>query len=635
MHFRIWILSLFAFIFFTYFLFDQFVFSNSFSPPLNPFYNLGWKAWVTLLIFCMMFAALVKEIRPPDVILFVTTSILVILGILPPEQFLQGFANEMIMTIAMLFIVVRTMEVNGLLEIIASKLLSKSKSYYRQMLSLILPIAAISVFVYHTPFVLLMTPVIRKWALDNKLYPSKFLIPLSFSAILGGACSLTGTSTNIIVQGLLKLHDPGASLGFFELGYVGLPCAIVGLIYILFGGKRWLPEHKDPSTVISEQIPDLTAEFMIKEDCPLMNKMIKDVSGKFFRKEMLIQIERDNHKIDSPPMDLILRKNDRLVFLGDINQIAEVHAIPGLQSMADPHFKLDVTSSHFSEIIIPENSLLIGKTLRQINFRTNYGASVLAVYREGKRLEGSVRDIILHAGDILMLLSGEPWPLEVNNFSYNKDFYYIKPHEKLRVFNIWSASLVIFAFGFIIVGQTFGFSLMVLSLAAVLLLLFTRSISIREVRKSFNGSLLLLIACSFALGRAIETTGIAHYLAELIYGIVGNNPYMLIGGILFVTLVATELLSHSATPLIFFPIAVHVINLAGYENIASIKAVGVAIAIGTTYCFTLPTGYQINMIIYGPGSYRFQDFIKFGLPLDIMLWIVATLLIPILWPLTH
>lgn len=423
------------------------------------FLSLGWQAWATLAIFLVAFTALIKE-YPPDITLFITASLLVIVGILPPEQFLEGFANEITLTIAMLFIIIKTMEINGLLELIATRFLSKSKNYYVQMLSLIIPVSVVSFFVYHTPLVLLMTPVIRKWALDNHLYPSKFLIPLSFSAILGGACALTGTSTNIIIQGLLGLHSPPVKLGFFEMGLVGGPCAVVGLLYILFVGKYLLPEHKVPSTD------------------------------------------------------------------------------------------------------------------------------------------------------------------EQNNVREEEIKYPLKP---------WSAALVVSAFLLMIIGNTMGFSLMILSMAAALLVLLTRCISVEQAKTSINGSLLIMIACSFALGRAVETTGIANYLAHMIYYVVGTNPFMLIGGIMLVTIIATEFMSHTAAPLVFFPIAIHVAQLAGYENLEAIKAIGIAIALGTSYCFMLPTGYQINMIIYGPGRYKFLDFIKFGLPLDIILWLLATLLIPLIW----
>lgn len=365
------------------------------------------------------------------------------------------------------------------------------------------------------------------------------------------------------------------------------------------------------------------------QDCPLVNKTIQDAGRRYFRGETLIQIERNKQVIDSPRPDLVIFVGDRLVFVGDIHQIAELHAIDDLSSQADPHFKLDVKSSHFSEIVIPTTSLLIGKTLRKINFRSTYGASVVAVYRQGWRVLGDVRDSILEAGDTLMLLSGEPLGAE----KFTKDFYFIRHHEKLLVFNPWRAGFVIFAMVAMVVAASMGVSIMIASLTAVFVLLATRCISIREAQNSVVWNILLLIACSFAMGRAMEATGVAAYFAEIILTVVGKQPYMLIGGIVLVTIICTELMTNNAAALILFPIAITVAKLAGFDSIAATKTIGVAVAIGASCAYAIPTGYQTHMIVYGPGGYKFTDFLKVGILMDLIIWMIATMMIPQVWPL--
>ncbi|MFQ5729544.1 MAG: SLC13 family permease, partial [Waddliaceae bacterium] len=310
---------------------------------------LDWRGWFTIAVFALTFIGLVTEIKPPDITMLVSAGILMIFGVLSPSQFLEGFSNEIIMTIAMLCIIVRALAVNGVLEVVGKRVLTRSRKFSLQMLSMSVPVSTASAFLNNTPIVLLMTPIVRKWALKNKLSPAKFLIPLSYAALFGGACTLIGTSTNLAVHGLLRRHSPDAGFGFFELAWVGIPCAIAGLFYLVFISGYLLPSRPDPATAVTEETREFTAEFIVGPDCSLANKTIKDSARRHFRSELLIQIERNNAVIDSPSPDLVLFVGDRLVFVGDINQIAELHTIRDLQSQADPHFKLDVTSSHFSE----------------------------------------------------------------------------------------------------------------------------------------------------------------------------------------------------------------------------------------------------------------------------------------------
>ena len=594
--------------------------------------ELDWQGWFTIVVFVLTLAGLISEVRPPDIVMLFSSGTLMIVGVLTPTQFLEGFSNEIIMTIGMLCIIVRALEVNGLLEVVGRRILSKSKIFAWRMLSMCVPVSVASAFLNNTPIVLLMTPIVRKWALKNKLSPAKFLIPLSYAALFGGACTLIGTSTNLVVHGLLRQYSPAAGFDFFELGYVGVPCAIAGLFYLAFVSWYLLPSRVDPATAITEESREFTGEFIIGPNCPLANKSIKDSARRFFRGELLIQIERNNTVVDSPSPDMVLFVGDRLVFVGDIHQIAELHAIDDLLSQADPHFKLEMSSSHFSEIVISTTSLLIGKTLRQINFRHNYGASVLAVYRQGWRVLGNVREIILQAGDTLMLLSGEPWQ---GAKYYNKDFHYIRHPEKLVVFNPYRAGFVLLALIGMVVAASMGVSILVASVATTFLILLTRCITVREAQNSVMWNILLLIACSFALAKAMQTTGVAAYFAEFILTIVGTHPMMLIGGILLVTTLCTEFMTNNAAALILFPIALAAAQLAGFDTVESAKAVGVAVAIGASAAYAMPTGYQTHMIVYGPGGYKFTDFLKVGVLMNVMIWIIATILIPMFWPLTR
>jgi len=591
--------------------------------------TLDWHGWLTIAVFLVTFTALVKEILPPDVILLGAAAVLTVSGVITPRELLSGFSRDIIFTLAMLFVVAKSMEVNGVLGYLSQHVLPKTKNPSLQLFGLMFPLSAASAFLNNTPIVLMMTPVIRKWSLDIGSSPSKYLIPVSYATILGGACTLIGTSSNLVVDGLLRNADPNAGFGFFEFSYIVIPCLVVGYIYMIFVGRRLLPERKDPTSAIAEQTTEFTSEFLVKEDCPVVGKTIQEASQKEFRRQYLIEIERHGVMIDSPSPHEVIQLGDRLVFVGDVKQIAELHAVEGLQSMADPHFKLDVTSSHFSELVISPSSGLIGKTLRRINFRVNYGASVLAVYRQGKRLTGRVGDIVLHAGDTLMLLSSDTW----KGPEYGNDFYYIRLNEKVPVFIWWRALWVTTVLAGMVTAAMMGVPMMIASLCAAGLLLTSGAISVREARKSIRWSVLILIASSFALGTALHGTGVASAFGEFILAVAGQNPHLLIAVIFFVTMVTTELITNTAAALLIFPIAIEAVRLAGFGGPEALKAVGITVAVAASCSFMTPIGYQVNTIVYGPGGYRFTDYMKVGTPLSFLILVICSYLIPYIWPL--
>ncbi|NGX58619.1 MAG: Sodium-dependent dicarboxylate transporter SdcS [Chlamydiae bacterium] len=592
--------------------------------------ELSWKGWFTIGILVVMFVALIREIKPPDIVMLVAAGVLAVTGIISPRQLLIGFSSDVIVTIALLCVVVRTWEVNGLLNTFSQHVLPKTTHYFKQMMGILVPVATLSAFMNNTVIVLMMTPVLRKYALSLKKSPSKYLIPLSYASIVGGFCTLIGTSTNLIIDGLLRQQNPTAGFSFFELGYVGLPIAIISLFVIIGVGKYFLPDRVDVATAVAEETKEFTGEFIVSEECPLVNRTIKEVSGRYFRGELLVEIERDKRKITSPaPFEVIL-EGDRLVFAGDINQIAELHAVKGLKSAADPHFKLDVGSSHFSEVVISANSFLVGKTLKTINFRNNYGASVMAVYRDGNRIMGNVGDIILDAGDTLVLLSSEEWKGE----RFKRDFYYIHADEKLTIFHPWRAGMVLaIAVGMVVLAWL-GLPIFLSVAAATLLYVFTKSITIREAQRSIIWNVLLLIASSFAVAKAVEVTGVAAYFAQILLTIFGTNPFLLAGGVLLVVSLFSQVLSNNTAALLLFPIALNVAHLAGYTSFESLKSVGVMVAVGSSCAFMLPTGYQTHMIVYGPGGYHLTDFLKNGVILNFLIILIGMALIPLIWPLS-
>jgi di/tricarboxylate transporter len=555
---------------------------------------------------------------------------MVLMGIIPVTDFLGGFARDIILILISLFIVAHALEVNGLLSYLAGRVLPKTQSRMRQILSIMLPASLASAFMNNTAIVLMLTSTVRQWAVKQKLAPSAFLIPLSYAAIFGGSLTLIGSSTNLVVDSLARFHRPDTGIGFFEIAWVGFPILIVGTLYLVLVGWRLLPERVDPATALSEETREFISEFSVDPASPLVGMQLKDAGRKLFHDALVIEIERAGRVIDSPSPEETLYAGDRLVFAGDIEHIAGLHAVKGLQSLADPHFELDLDSPHLSEVVVSMTSSLIGKSLKSADFRSSYGASVIAIYRQGWRVPGTVSDVVLHAGDTLILLSGEVWRGEQ---LYPNDFYAVRQNQPLSCFIPWRAALVSIVLGLMILAVMSGIPMVYAATSAAALMLVTRSLRLQDVRSCVSWNLLILIASSFSYGIAMEQTGVATLAGEAIVSIFGTEPHMLIAGIFLATMLVTEVVTNNAAALILYPIALETLNLAGLNSVSAAKAIAVTVIIGANSSFLTPIGYQTNTIVYGPGGYRFLDYTRVGLPLSVLVLVIVTFLVPQLWPL--
>lgn len=592
--------------------------------------DLGWEALVTIVVFVLVLIALIREIFSPDIVMLGGASILVITGVISPQQFLIGFSRPILFTLAMLFVVVSAIEAKGILGLVAKIALPRSGGYRWRLAKLMLPISGVSAFLNNTPIVLMVSSAVRRWAQERGEAPSRYLMPVSIAAIFGGMCTLIGTAGNLVVDGLMREVSPITSFSFFELALVGVPCLVVGYIYLLSIGASLIPERPDPAASVQAERREFTAEFRVLAESPTIGKTVVEFGRRYLHGEYLIEIRRSGAVIEAPAGDERIAEGDRLVFAGDVAQIAKAHSVPGLQSLADPKFELSLESPHVAEVVVAMGSWLGGKTVRRANFRAYYGASVVAVYRGGKRVEGSIGDAVLRAGDTLILLSNQPWVVTPH---FAKDFYPIRQAEEVPLFVPGRALFVIGTMVAMIVAVVLGVSILISSLCAAGLLLVTRSISFRQARAAIDWHLLLLVASAFALGGALYSTGVAFVIAEGVMKVVGYNPYLLIGGLFLLTMIFTEMITNTAAALMLFPIALETVRVAGYDSVAAIKTVGVTVAIAASSSFLTPIGYQTNTIVYGPGGYRFTDYARVGWGLTLTQLCVATAIIPTVWPL--
>ncbi|MCB1213801.1 MAG: anion permease, partial [Chlamydiia bacterium] len=579
---------------------------------VHPLSLLDWQGWFTVGIFLMTFSLLVLELLPPDITMLLSASLLTISEVITPTEFLAGYSKDVLFTIAMLSILVRALEVNGILKKLASWILPTDRTKERELVGMLLPVCFGSAFLNNTPIVLVMASLVKSWAIKQKKYASKYLIPISFATILGGICTLIGTSTNLIVEGLFRAKFPGASIGFFEFSKLGLPICLIGLPYLIFIGHRLLPNRQDPTVDFSAHTEEYTQTFLIGEGCPLANVQLKDVKRKYFHNCLILQIVRLGRAASSRDDEAYLLLGDRIVVGGDLEEIAQLHEVPGLLLMQDPEFKVDMGSSHYSEVVVASSSSLIGKTLQHTDFRMLYGASIVAVYRHGVRVLSDLKELYFQPGDSLILLSNDPLAFSTRR---NQDFFVIRDNVKLATYNPFHGGIALLSVAGVVVGTALGVPVLISVMAATLLCMGCSAISIDEARKSIPWNLLILIGSSFALGMAMQKTGVTDLFAKLFINLAGNSVHALIGGIFLVTVIVTEVITNNATALIIFPIAIEAAHLMGLDSSTSMKAIAMTVACASSCAFLTPIGYQTNTIVYGPGSYRFYDYFFVGFPL--------------------
>lgn len=595
---------------------------------------------LTLFLLLAAVAVLALNLASADFTLLAVVSVLVLAGVLPVQDALRGFSNEGMLTVAVLFIVSGAVERGGGLEYFVGRFLGYP--HRRTPLSLLLakmmvPIAALSAFINNTPIVALFTPVIKKWSERGGLPASKFLIPLSYAAILGGTCTLIGTSTNLLSHGLM-IESGFKGLSLFELAWVGIPCAAAGLLYLALVGKRLLPERKDVASQVIENPKEYVIELKVTPGSPLAGSTIREAGLRNLRGVYLLDIEREGRSLGPVSARERILAQDRLVFVGVPSAVLELQEIPGLVPAAHQMFEEDFARmrAHFAEAVVSATSPILGKTVKECDFRKRYGAGVIAVHRNGERIREKVGGIKLRAGDTLLLFTGEDF---LDRWINSQDFYLVShlrdflprpPQKSLLAIGIMMLMIAAAA-----IGESLplwglpGFGVLEASLAAVLLLFATGCMRGREARNSIQWDILVVIALAIALSKALQTSGVADWLAQGIREGAGRfGPHGALALVYFMTVLITEVLTNNAAVALAFPIAVATASQLGADP----RPFMIAVTLGASNGFASPLGYQTHLMVQGPGGYRFADYLRVGLPLDFLVGAVAVWIIPLHWP---
>jgi di/tricarboxylate transporter len=590
---------------------------------------------LTLLVIVGVLAVLVAERLSPALTILGGLVILLVAGVVDAGEAFSGFSNTAPLTVAALYVLAAAAGRSRVLELAVAWLPRRSsgarKQGERRTLSrIVVPAASASAFLNNTPIVAMAIPPVLSWCRRTGRSPSRYLMPVSFAAVVGGTITLIGTSTNLVVSGLME-EDGQEPMGLFEIGAVGLPLAVLSLIVMVAVAPFLLPSRRAPSESVDEDAREFTVEMEVTADGAIAGRSVAEGGLRSLQGVYLVEVERpDGHRISSVRPDEVLSAGDRLTFAGNVTRILDLQQMRGLVSVQERHFAAvgSTIERRLYEAVVAPGSALVGSTLREAGFRGRYGGAVIAIHRADERVEGKLGEVRLRPGDVLLVLAGPAFrPRALDR----RDFLLIAPlggdgpprEEKAPVVGLVIVALLA------LVG-TGVLDILPAALLAAFAVVALRVLTPTEARDSVDLDVIVVIAASFGLGQAIESSGLADTLSDtLIEPFGGLGDVGLLLGVLVATIVVTEMISNNAAAALLFPVATATAAAAGLDP----RPFAFAVAIGASSSFITPIGYQTNTMVYGIGGYRFTDFARLGFPLVIVMVAVSLVMIPLAWPL--
>jgi len=573
----------------------------------------GFAFWYTGAIVVCMLVCLALDITEAALIIAAALLLLLFGGVISANEAFHGFSNEGMLTVGFLFVVASSLQATGVFARVTNLLFGRERGRPRaKLIRFLFPVAGMSAFINNTPLVAMLIPAVKSWCRRYNFPSSKLLLPMSYATLLGGVCTLIGTSTNLVIHGLLLERGyPGFS--FFELGRVGLPVAVVGILALSVFLHRLLPKRKEVLEQLGEQVREFVIEMKVNPAYPEIGKSIQSAGLRHLRGLFLFQIERNGQTLAPVAPEERIQVNDRLFFTGLPSTIVELQKSKGLDVVKDATFELkDYDSSEIKtyEVVISPSSPLIDRNVRESNFRRVYDAVILALHRSGERVDKKIGDIQLHAGDTLLILSGKDF---YRKWYHSKDFSLISTSEEVPSKTRSQAVVALMIAAAMVAVATLNLVPMVVASAcAAILLVLTRCLTMHDAFQGVEWGVLLSIACALGIANALENAGVAQFLATQIVGLSADYGVLIVLAAVYVsTVLITEIVTNNAAAAMLFPIALSVAVQLGEQYMPFVYAV----TIGASAAFATPIGYQTNMMVQGPGGYRFVDYMKVGLPL--------------------
>ncbi|QDT01909.1 Sodium-dependent dicarboxylate transporter SdcS [Rubripirellula lacrimiformis] len=598
-----------------------------------------WEPWLAIAVALTLLITLAMRVAATDLLAVGCLAILVVAQsitgtpLLPsPEAAVAGFGNQGLITIAFLFAVVTGLEFTGGTELATGWFLNRAKTLTGAQSRLLIPVALMSGFLNNTPVVVALMPVVSDLAKRIGTSSSRLLLPLSYAAILGGMCTLMGTSTNLLIADLnAKEIAAGADitpLSFFAPAAIGIPATVIGLIYMIVA-SRWLLPDRRGAISVSDDPRQYTVEVQVEAGGPLAGRTIEDAGLRHLPGLYIAEIQREDGTIAAAKPTETLRGNDVLILVGALDSVVDLRKIRGLTTSDDQARKLQIPAWQRTlvEAVVSPRCGLLGKTIREGKFRSHYNAAVVAVARGDKRLTGKLGDVRLETGDVLLL---EASPSFLHRRGESRDFFLVSTVQQgaiRRPERAWHAIAVVLV---MVAVAAMTQQILTASLVAAIAMIALRCCTTSEARRSIDWSILIVIGAAIGIGSAMHQSGAAAGIASGLLNLAGGNPLLTLAALYLATMFCTELITNNAAAMLMFHIANSAAAGLGCDPAPMIMAVMIA----ASASFLTPFGYQTNMMVYGVGGYRVSDYLKFGMPLSLIVFVVAMTVIPIVWPLS-
>ncbi len=593
---------------------------------------LFWQQIFVVLLVLAVFAAFIRETFSPDLVAMGALVCLVLSGILDGDDLGAVFGTGAPIVIACMFILSAALERTGVIETLGQwfeKMAGQGE--VRMLVVLMVLVAGLSGFVNNTPVVVVFLPIVLAICRKRQFKASRFLIPLSYAAIAGGTMTIIGTSTNILAAGIAEESVPGMRpFGMFEITKLGIVFVIVTFLYLLLMGRKLLPDRVTLSTLFeAEEGREFLTQAAISAKSPLVGKLFTETPLAKMHTVRVIEVVRRGRTLRTKLPEVRFEEGDQLMFKSRVDGLVDIGHTQGIELGLDSD--LGLSSMHTESAILMEgilgpNSELIGKSLKELNFRQRFGVLILAVHRKGENLRERFENVKLAFGDTL-LVEG---PVEKMNALFSQRDFVNLSRPKQRGFRRSKAPFAVGALVlFLLLGSLTSIPVLGAALAAVVLTLFSRCLDPQDAYNAIEWKVVFMIFGMLGLGRGLQETGVVNMLAESMVNHLDSwGPHLVLAMVYLAAAVLTETISNNAVAALLTPVAIGIAQALNYDP----RPFVIAVMFGSSASFSTPIGYQTNTYVYGAGGYRFVDFVRVGLPLAILLWITASLLIPFYWP---
>lgn len=596
------------------------------------------EAWISVAVLAAILGLLAAGIAATELAMLSGLVVVVIAGAIDLETALAGFAHPAVVAIAALFVVAAGLSETGATQMIAQKVLGRPNSTPAAQARLMVPVAVFSAFMNNTPIVAMYLPIVNDWARTIRVSPSKLFMPLSFAAILGGRLTLIGSSSNLVVMGQYvqftaanpEIPTLSSSSQFWGPAVAGLPAAVLGVAFILATSKWLLPARK-PVAGTELDSRKYTVQMTVRPESPIVGRSVEQAGLRHLPGLFLSEIERGEQLIPAPSPAWIIRAGDTLSFAGILESVVDLRKIRGLVPATNQVEKVrtETNDRTLVEAVVSRNSPLVGRSVKESRFRTTYNAAIIAVHRNGEQIRAKVGDIRLEAGDTLLLETHKGF---VDGYRNSDDFYLVSNvpgSAPVRHDRAWVALAVFGAF--VVVLAATSLSPATVALSAAVLMTATGCLTAAEARSSVNLQVIIVIACALGLSEALRQTGAAAIAAAGMLDIctsVGMGPAAMLFVIAMLASFFAQMITNNGAAALMFPVAM----ATAQELNVNTAPFMFTLLLGCGLSFMTPIAYQTNLMVFGPGGYRFLDFARLGAPLTLLIALLAAWIVPLAFP---